>query len=448
MTYEPTEAQRLMTQHLLDNPLAVLFCGMGLGKTAATLEALDILLTDCLISGVLIVAPLRVATLTWPTEIGHWGHTRWLKVANLRTPQGKQALLDGSAQIYMINFEMLQQLAKFIKDNKLRQPPFQAVVIDELSMAKDPKSKRIRAIAAMLWKQCPIRWGLTGTLMPNSRMDLFAQYRLIDTGERLGKSYTQFKDNYFKPIDYNGYKWVEREGAQEQIEARIKDITLSLRTSEWMDLPDLIEEDVMVKLDGYALETYKAMEKEFLVTLKSGSDVIALNSAVQVMKLLQCTSGSIYTDEEGSYERIHSVKVTAVSRLLKNCEGNTLVVYNFKHELEQLVKHIPEGVRFYDADLDDWNSGKIRVMFCHPKSMSHGLNLQHGGQNIIWVTPTYSREGYDQLNARLSRRGQQHVTRIYRVLAEKTIDLAVIDALERKGSAQSNLIESLKSYAN
>lgn len=444
MKFIPTEAQRRITSHLLAHPIAAVFAGMGLGKTAATLDAIDTLITDLRIDGALIIAPLRVAVMTWPAEVAKWDHTSWMRVANLRTEEGRKQLRDGSAQLYVINFELLQNFAEWA--GKMKTLPFQAVVIDELSVAKDHGSKRIKAIRPILWKHCQYRWGLTGTPAPNSRLNLFGQFLLLDQGKRLGAYYTRFRDRYFKQADYWGYKWEEREDTPSQIDEAIGDITLSMRTSDWLDLPDVIEKDVEVNLPPKAEKIYRTMEEECLIRFRSGSMSISLNAAVTVTKLMQIASGSIYVNGGKQYEVVHHAKVKAVARLLEKIEGNTLVIYQWQHELDQLKLAIPSAVPFDSDCLDDWNAGKINVMLCHPRSMSHGLNLQHGGQNIIWVSPTYSRESYDQLNARLHRKGQDKVTTVYRVLAKDTIDWVVVEALREKGNRQDALLEALKRY--
>jgi len=444
MIYTPTEAQSLMTSHLLAHPVAALFAGMGLGKTAATLDAANTLITDMDIDAALVIAPLRVATMTWPAEVAKWDHTAWMRIADLRTAHGRKMLQTGGAQLYIINFDMLQQFAAWV--GKAKEVPFQAVVIDELSMAKDPSSKRIKAVRPLLWRFCRYRWGLTGTPTPNSRLDLFAPFLLLDQGERLGKSFTHFRQTHFKQADYWGYKWEEHPEAPERIRAAIADVTISLKTSDWLDLPDLNEHDVAVKMQDKPLEIYKTMEKDFLVKFAK-TEAVALNAAVQVTKLLQITSGAVYVDDGKTYELIHDIKVDAVVKLLKKVEGNTIVVYQYRHELERLQRAIPDAVSFYEADLTGWNAGRIKTLLCHPKSMSHGLNLQHGGSNVVWISPTYSRELYDQLNARLYRRGQDKPTNVYRILADNTIDWVVVEALRSKGDGQNALLTALSNYA-
>ena len=447
MIYTPSTAQSIMTQHLLSHPVAALFCGMGIGKTVATLDAVDHLAVDFKITGALIVAPLRVATMTWPAEVEKWDHLSWMKIANLRTPEGRKALHDGTAQLYVINFEMLQQLAGWIGNAK--ELPFQVAIIDELSKAKDRTSKRIKAIRPIIWKHCPRRWGLTGTPTPNSEMDLYAQILLLDGGKRLGKSWTRFRDQYFKQADYMGYKWEPRDDTPAKIKEVLSDITISMRTSDWCDLPDTREVDVDIELPKTAVDAYKEMEREMIVAFQSGSEAVALNAAVKVKKMLQLTSGAIYVDGTDKYEVVHTAKYDAVEKTLKAIRTphkGVLVVYQYRHELFELKRRIKGAVDFKEANLEDWNSGKIAVMLCHPLSMSHGLNLQAGGKDIIWITPTYSSEEYDQLNARLYRRGQEDVTTVYRVLAKNTIDWVVAEILRNKGQRQDDLLKSLRRY--
>lgn len=450
MRFVPSDYQNTITEHLLENEIAFLMVGMGLGKTAATLNALDERLSDLESRGALVVAPLRVANIVWPLEVAKWDQFRWMRVANLRTEEGRAALKRGDAQIYVINYEMLPKFASYLR--KARSVPFDTVIWDEISKAKSHNSKRINAVRGPLRKFCESHWGLTGTPTPNSHMDLFAQVRLLDGGERLGRSFHQFRDAYFRPVDFNKYKWEIKDGAKERIEGHLADIALSMKTSEYLDLPDMVVDDMEVARPKAMDKAYDEVEREFLTELDNGEEIMAANSAVLVGKLMQFTSGAIYTGDGGGYSIIHDAKVDAVVKRLAT-GGNTLVVYNYVHELERLKKALGDRAEvFKDAKTSEqqadicerWNNGRIKVLLVHPDSMSHGLNLQGGGSRVIWVSPTYSREKYDQLNARLHRRGQKDVIEVVRVLMKDTIDYAVAEVLRGKGDAQDAFMRALK----
>jgi len=447
MIFTPEPYQERIISHLLGHEHAALWCGMSLGKTACTLAALTELLETWEIRGALVVAPLRVANVVWPMEVRKWEQFRWLEVVSLRTPEGRKALKDGSAHIYLINYEMLPKLAGYLR--KAKSVPFDCVVWDEISMAKNHNSKRINCVRKHLWKFCTHHWGLTGTPAPNSYLDVFAQTRLLDGGERFGPSYNHFRETYFHPTDWNKYNWEINDDGKERIHRKLSDMVLSMRTSDYLDLPDIEVEDHLIDLPEGARECYRELEKELLVTLESGEEILAVNAAVLVGKLLQITSGAVYTDE--GYQILHDGKVAAVKKLLKG-RGPTLVVYNFVHELERLRKALPRATVFAEAKgaeaqkaiCERWNSGKIPALLVHPQAMSHGLNLQGGGADIIWTSLTYSRERYDQLNARLARRGQAQITRITRIMARDSIDFAVAEVLRSKGNRQEALMSALK----
>lgn len=449
MQFVPEPYQRTIIDHLMSHDEAALFCGMSLGKTASTLYAINEKLTDFAIDGVLVVAPLRVCNIVWPMEIKKWDQFRWLKVANLRTPEGRKMLKEGTAQVYLINFEMLQQFARDYL-SKTKSTPFNAVVWDETTKAKNHTSKRINAVRKKLRGFCNIHWGLTGTPASNSYLDLFAQIRLLDGGKIFSPSYHHFRNTYFRPTDYMEYNWDLKDGMEDVIHEKLQDFALSMKTSDYLDLPDMIVEDIELKMDGKFKKLYKTMETDFLVQMESGEDLVAINSAVLVGKLLQFTSGAVYT-EEGQVEMIHHKKIEAIKKLLKRT-GNTLIVYNYIHERNRLKDSIPGAVCFSNAKTardqqilcDNWNKGRIKTLLVHPKSMSHGLNLQGGGSDIIWASLTYSREDYDQLNARLVRRGQENITRVYRIIFQSTIDYAITEVLRSKGNRQDVLLKALK----
>lgn len=449
--YSPEPVQLIAEEHLLADNVAALFMGTGLGKTAATLSGICELFRDGRTKGVLIVAPLRVANLTWPAEIEKWEQFRWLRFANLRTKEGWKALEEGSAHIYLCNFEMLPKLAaKYFKGRK--SCAFDTVVFDELTKAKNHKSKRINCVRQYLYKHCDTFWGLTGTPTPNGLLDLFAQLRLLDKGQRLGVSFSHFRDTYFSKLDFYGYRWEPRPDARSRIYSRIGDVALTLSREDWLDIPDVFVEDVEVVMPTEVRGMYKELEKELLIALDADKDLEAMNAAVLVNKLIQMTSGAVYYEVGEPHHVLHDAKLKALDKVLKSGvgDGNVLIAYQYRHELERLKERYPEAVGFKDMPekelIDAWNAGEIKYLLANPASMSHGLNMQYGGSDVVWYSIPWSREMYEQLNARLARRGQECQTRIWRLIMGQSIDEAVAEALRAKEAEESALLSALKRY--
>lgn len=443
--FSPAPYQQTAIDHLLNNPQAALFMGLGLGKTSSTLSAMQtsMLLGD--VRAALVVAPLRVCNLTWPAEVEKWGLK--LKVANLRTAEGQKSLRKGDAQLYLINYEALPKLVEEYLVT-IKEPIFDAVVFDELTRAKNHASKRINQFRKHLPK-VKVRWGLTGTPTPNSYMELFAQMRLLDDGQRLGRSFDAFKRGYFHATDYMEYSWELNNGAKEMIQAKIADIALTLRTSDFLDIPDMTEEDVEVSMPPEAWTTYKTAEKDMLLRLAK-NDLPIANAAVLAGKLLQMTGGAVY-DDQREINVLHDAKIVALKRVLAST-GNTLVACNYIHERTRLKAAFPTAIDFADAKTpsaqvalaEAWNAGRIPLLMADPRSIGHGLNLQNGGSRVCWFSPTWSRELYDQMNARLFRRGQVNAVKVVRLLVPGTIDDAVIETLRNRGDEQSALLSALK----
>lgn len=436
MNFEPLPHQKLMRAHLQTNPTGPkgLLCGMGLSKSAACLSVINDEFLDGEDSTTLIVAPLRVARLTWPNEIRKWDQFRWMKPEILtgQRPSGKSA-------IYCINYERMQKL----KDLSFCK----RVIFDELTKCKNPKSERANHIRKLF--KGHQRWGLTGTPRPNSLLDLFAQVRLLDDGQRLGVSYTHFQAAYFTPVDHMEYNWVPKPGAEQRIYERIHDLCLTLRTSDYTDTADTIVEDVEVALSKDAHEFYRKLERELVVATENMGDVVAINAAALVNKLRQVTAGTVYDENRGVIE-VHSGKINALRRLLADADGSVLIATNFIHERERICRALgPQAVDAskFKGDIETtWNSGKIKWLVADPRTLGHGLNMQEGGRTIVWFSPTYSREDYDQLNARLARRGQKQIPLVYRIISPGTIDDAVLEALREKGEGQSTMLRVLNEW--
>lgn len=473
MTFTPLEHQRHGIDHLLANDTAALFAGMGLGKTAMVLSALNQLIADGASKGALVIAPLRVSLFTWRDEIAKWENFRWMKIVSLRTEEGRQAWANKEACIYTINYESLfiprkcprtgetvdhGILGKLLKGVRGSHLPVDTVIWDELSKAKNPSSKRIQHFRKYRQK-FKRHWGLTGTPVPNSYLDLFAQIRLLDDGATFGKVMGNFKTQYFQPVDYMQRKWEVRDGCAGLIEEKIKPFTLTLRSEDWLDIPPTTTTDVEVALPKSVAPIYKKLEKEMLIQLQQ-SEVVAVNQAVLVGKLMQVVSGAVYADriedwlarpDEGDKSKsahileLHDAKIKALRKLF-NDEGQQpmIVAIRYKHERERILAAFPEARAFSSECLPDWNAGKIKMLVAHPASMGHGLNMQSGGCRACWFTPTYSREEYDQLNARVVRTGQTQKTKIFRLVASGTIDDAVVAANDAKGDNQSAFLATLK----
>lgn len=438
--------------HLLKHDRAALFAKMGKGKTVITLSAFDALRTMGEAKSMLVVAPRRVADLTWSNEVEKWDHTKHLKVANLRTKAGWKTLEQGGADIYTINYEALPKICERLKVNPHL---FDTIVFDELTKLKNPKGKRAKELRRYLG-HINRRWGLTGTPKPNSSMELFGQMLMLDDGKRLGVSFDHYKRTYFYPTDYMEYEWEPFEGAEEKIYSRIADIALVLMDKDDSDAPDPVIHDVPVHLPTEAKAHYDALEKLMVLMLEEGSTV-AQSAGVLVNKMLQVTGGAVYKTVDGAPSRdvlyIHDAKIKALVTLASNKKHQPmLIACNYQHEQERILKALP-GARAWpkeDKDqkqfLKDWSAKKIPFIVANPASIGHGLNLQDGGHHIVWFSVPWSRELYDQLIARLVRRGQTEVTQVYRLLCPDTIDDAVAETLRQRDLGQRALLDTLHNY--
>ena len=436
MYYTPEPYQKLITDHLLSRSRAAVFAAMGLGKTAATLSALHESFIEGMSSAALIVAPLRVANLTWPNELAKWDQFRGLRMESIRGHRP-----SGRAHIYTINYERLDELPDLDFCD--------TIVFDELTRAKGHKSARINALRDKLKKHR--RWGLTGTPRPNSLLEIFAQIRLLDDGKALSPSFDAFQRCYFDPVDYNEYKWVPKAGSKEKIYQKIHHLAITLKSSEYLNIPDTTVEDIEVALPRDAHGIYKRLERDLLAVLEGGEEVIAENAAVLVNKLLQITGGCIYTGEAEARTTtyLHAAKVGALLRLLTELKEPVIIACNYVHERERLVKAIEGAVDAskYKGDIElDWNVGKISRLVVHPASMGHGLNMQDGGRTIVWFSQPWSRELYDQMNARLARKGQDQETVVYRIVCPGTMDDCVLETLRSRGEEQSDMLTTLTNF--
>lgn len=453
MKFEPKPHQAEAIAHGIKNPLSAWFIEMGLGKTAARLAVWDHLFCDGSLRGVLVVAPLKVAVLTWPDEIQKWDQFRWMRFADLRTKAGKQAWLDGTADIYAINYESLPTFTnKFLKGKRASEIPVDEVFFDESDNAKNPGSKRInnfRKFGRPKFERCGIQ---TGTPVSNNRLDLFAQIRLLDQGAAFGTAFTPWRSQYFEPINPNSDwpKWRLREGSEQILEEKISHLALvqfSKDHGKWLP-PETV--DVAVTMPAEAKRIYKKVEKELLEEIQDGFEIMAPNLAALTSKLLQITSGIVYAQQgedvsTRTAQPIHTAKLDALRKLhAEHGHQPMLVASQFIHERERIVSEIDGAEVFTNERMEAWNRGEIPMMVAHPKSIGHGLNLQAGGNLICWASLWYSRGLYDQFNARLARTGQERQTKVFRLLCPGTVDDAVAGALQSKEKDQAAFLQTLK----
>lgn len=446
MKFIPHDYQKRAVSFIREHEAAGLFLEMGLGKTVITLTAIDELMNDSFeVSRVLVIAPLRVAEDTWSRESNKWDHLKHLKISKiLGSAADRIRALKAQADIYVINRENVVWLVEYLEENRMKWP-FDMVVIDELSSFKNNQAKRFKALRRMRPAIDRIV-GLTGTPAANSLMDLWAEMYLLDRGERLGRTLTAYRGNWFRPGYGNGYvtyKWEPRRGALEAITKRIADITVSMKAEDYLTLPDKVESTIEVSLDEKGLKAYKEMEKESLIELE-GEEIAALDAAAVMSKLLQMANGFIY-DEAHNPRHIHEAKLDALGEILEAAESPVLVYYNFQADKDAILS------RFHDAKLlendstiEEWNKGKIKILLAHPASAGYGLNLQDGGHIMAWYGLPWSLEQYLQAVARLQRQGQKYPVMVYHLIAKGTVDEQVVASLSKKDMTQSALISILK----
>jgi len=443
MKYEPHNYQKYAMEFILTHPIAALLLDMGLGKTVITLTAIMELMYERFeVQKVLVIAPLRVARDTWPAEIAKWDHLSGLTYAvAIGTKAERLAALRTKADIHIINRENVQWL---VEESGL---PFDydMVVVDELSSFKSYRAKRFKSLLSVRRTVKRIV-GLTGTPSSNGLMDLWAQFRLLDLGQRLGRYISRYRDKYFLPDKRNAqvvFTYKLKPGAEAEIYNAISDITISMKAEDYLDLPPCIHNVVKVALSKKEREVYDEFKKEMVVSL-GGQEIDAMNAAALSNKLLQMANGAVY-DEGHSSHQIHDRKLDALEDLIESANGKPVMVcYWFQHDLERIHNRIEARELKTAQDIEDWNTGKIPVALVHPASAGHGLNLQYGGCTLIWFGLTWSLELYQQTNKRLHRQGQKDTVVIHHILAEGTMDELVLEALHRKDKTQAALIDAVK----
>jgi len=443
MKFIPHDYQKVAKDFILDRQAAGLFLDMGLGKTVTTLTAIEELKNDYLEDiKVLVIAPKRVAEDTWTTEYEKWDHLKDLKVIKvLGTPKERKLALQQEGDIYIITRDNIAWLVELLG----RKGDFNTIVIDELSSFKSNTSKRFKKLRIVrpLIKRVI---GLTGTPAPNGYMDLWSQVYLLDRGERLGKTITEYRKRYFNTLYRPGYNDYElREGAKEEIDEALKDLCISMKAKDYLKLKEPLYINRIAKLDKKEFETYKKMERDAVLEFEN-EDITALNAAAVSNKLLQLANGAVYTDEREVIE-IHNKKLEVLEELIEEANGEpVLVLYNFQHDRDRILKKFKKDVRILEdeKDIKDWNNRKIKIFLAHPAGAGHGLNLQAGGSIIIWFGLNWSLELYQQANARLARQGQKETVRIYHIIAEGTRDGDVLEVLKGKNLRQEELLRKLK----
>lgn len=448
MIYNPHDYQRYATEFILSHPIAAVILQMGLGKTACTLDAINRLMYDSFeVSKVLVIAPLRVAKVTWPDEIKKWDNLSHLRYSvAVGTEKERIEALKKDADIYIINRENVQWLVE-----KSKVPfEFDMVVIDELSSFKNWNSKRFKAFMQVRPRVKRIV-GLTGTPSPNGMMDLFAQFKCLDMGARLGRFITQYRNQYFVPDRMNGqivYSYRLRPGAEKQIYDKIDDITISMKAMDHLKMPELIETRYPVYMDENEQAQYDEMREDYLLPYKEEA-ITAANAAALSGKLCQMANGAVYS-ESGETVHIHDRKLEALEDIIEAAQGPILLCYWFKHDLERITEKLEQLKVSYsriviEENIRKWNEGKYDVGLIHPASAGHGLNLQHSSNHIVWFGLTWSLELYQQTNARLWRQGQKKDTVVVQhIVTVGTIDEDILDALTHKDASQTRLIDAVK----
>lgn len=444
MNFEPHDYQRYAIDYIETHPVAAVLLDMGLGKTVISLTAVsDLLFDSFLVHRVLVVAPLRVARDTWPAEIRKWEHLSGITyaVAVGTARERKAALLQG-ADVTIVNRENLVWLIEgsgFPFD-------YDMVVVDELSSFKNHRSKRFKALMKVRTTVKRIV-GLTGTPSSNGLMDLWAEFRLLDQGVRLGRFIGQYRLDYFVPDKRKGstvYSYKPLPGAEDAIYRKISDITISMRSTDHLRMPELLSTEYEVRLSGEERKRYEALKNDLVLRLH-GDEITAANAAALTGKLAQLSNGAIYSDD-GRIIEFHDWKLDALEDIIESMNGRPLLVaYWFRHDLERIRKRF--GIREIKSsgDIADWNAGRIPVGLIHPASAGHGLNLQDGGSTLVWFGLTWSLELYQQTNARLWRQGQKSRTVVIQhIVTKDTIDGRILAALQRKDRTQSALIDAVK----
>lgn len=443
MKYKPHSYQEYAIRYIETHPISALLIDMGLGKTSITLTAIRNLLFDSFeVCKVLVIAPLRVAKNTWTDEIKKWEHLSTLTYSLIIGNENERlSALNEQTDIYIINRENVDWLV-----NKSGYKfDFDMVVIDELSSFKNHQSKRFKSLMKVrpLVKRIV---GLTGTPSSNGLMDLFAEFKILDMGKRLGYFIGQYRNTYFKPDKMNGpivYSYKPLPNAENAIYEKISDITVSMKANEYLKMPELLTSNYVVELSNSEKNQYDEMKKSLVLEITDG-EITASNAASLSNKLCQLSNGAIYDDEQNIVE-IHDRKLEALEDIIESMNGKPLLIaYWYRHDLERIKSRFSVREIKTSEDISDWNDGKIPVALIHPASAGHGLNLQNGGSTLVWFGLTWSLELYQQTNARLYRQGQKNTVVIQHIITKGTIDEQILKALQKKNKTQADLIDAVR----
>lgn len=448
MRFKPHNYQQYAIDFIINNPVAAILLDMGMGKTAITLMAIQHLIYESFeVSKVLVISPLRV-TRTWRDEIHKWQQLSGLRYSVVTgTAAQRKRALQADADIYIVNRENLS----WVVDKSGVPFDFQMVVIDELSSFKNHQTARHKALMKVRPKIHRIV-GLTGTPASQGLMDLFAEFKVLDMGERLGRFIGQYRLNYFRPDKVNGnivYSYKLLPGAEEKIYDKIQDITISMKAVDYLDMPELISNEYPVYLDEEEMQKYEELKKDLILSTPE-HEVTAANAASLVNKLSQMANGAVYTDDE-TVEVFHDKKLDALETIIEEAYGKPiLVAYWYKHDYSRIVERLEQlGIEYIKIDSDEsitrWNNREVPVALIHPASAGHGLNLQQGGNTMVWFGITWSLELYQQCVCRLYRQGQTEGTvTIIHLISKETIDERIMKALSEKDSTQSSLVDAVK----
>ena len=439
MQYKAHDYQAYASKFILDHPACCLMLDLGLGKTVITLTALwELLLDRFEVGRVLIIAPKRVASGTWPQEISKWDHLAGITYSVVMgTEEQRRKALMKPAFVYIINRENVVWL---IENGYFH---FDMLIIDELSSFKSYQSKRFKALRKVR-SQIKRVIGLTGT--PGNLMDLWAEIGILDMGERLGRFITRYRETYFVPDKRNQmmiFTYKPKPGAEEAIYDRIGDICVSMKAADYLKMPDLVVSNVEVKMDEKEQKKYDQLKGDLVLPM-DGGDIDAASAVGLSNKLLQMSNGACY-DENGTVRKIHDRKLDALEDLIEAAnEKPILIAYWFKHDRERLMKRFQAVPIDKAEDIEKWNRGEIPVAIIHPASAGHGLNLQSGGSHLVWFGLTWSLELYQQCCGRLYRQGQEHTVTIQHIITKGTIDEKVLAALEKKDNTQEAIMAAVK----
>ena len=447
MKFVPHTYQQMAIDKILDTPKAGLFLDMGLGKTVITLTAIEELMNNRFeIDRVLVIAPLRVAEDTWSRESQKWDHLKHLRISKvLGSARERRKALAREADIYIVNRENVVWLT-----DELSQVgdgwDFDMVVIDELSSFKSHSAKRFKALRKYITRSSRVV-GLTGTPAPNGLIDLWSQIYLLDGGERLGKTITGFRERYFLPNQRNQtmiYNYKPKEEAERAINAKIADICISMRAEDWLEMPERIDNVQSVKLSATELAKYYQFEHDCYMEFLEG-EVTAASAAALSNKLLQYSNGAMYLPD-GGYVKTSDAKLEMLEEIIEVSGGKPILCfYSYRHDLERIMERFKYAKKLEGSDdIEKWNNGEIPLLLAHPAGAGHGLNLQAGGNIIVWFGLTCSLELYQQANARLYRQGQENAVIIHHLITEGTADESVLKSLQGKKDVQDELLDSLK----